>query len=122
MPERVTRAQAEAALMDAIDILKAVAGWGCVATRKDQEPKGQTCGQLGISHPTRACQSCGASWVVPVLRAYLAQRPDEETVRKGHGAASSVFATLEYHAPNEYRSDAWEQDIRAAMYQPEEEA
>lgn len=91
MPERVTRAQAEAAMSVIRQCL------------------------LVSDAPSEAYEDAVLS-----LRAYLAQRPDEETVRKGHEALDGIAAA-------EYVPDdrSWEESVaqvRAAMYQPEEEA
>lgn len=53
------------------------------------------------------------------LRAAQAQAdapPPPNVIRRGHDSVSAVFSTLEYHAPNEARAEAWERDIRAAMH------
>lgn len=115
MPERVTRAQAEAALDEAQRVLLITAN----TARAD-----------GCDH--EADRAIAANAGLGRTRAYLAQRPDEETVRKGHEALAvgeSISELLrahtdprtEFHKTQEEALVRFDR-IRAAMYQPEEEA
>lgn len=97
MPERVTRAQAEAAV-------ERLVATGAAGDNWFWERDGK---------------------FVATLRAYLAQRPDEETVRKGHKTLDAMSANLARWLPVDNREEWAEEDeaaVRAAMYHPEEEA